>query len=678
MPPPEDDGPTPAAINPDVARARREERSAIRRRKKVTTDAATARTKTTFDSFQNFVASVGVGTNNVTSASGYGFSPITRNHIELEWMYRGSWIIQVAVDYLADDTMARGIKLGSELDPEDGEKLLRAIRKSGNWDKLRLTHKWGRLYGGCMAIMMIDGQDMKTPLNIESIRPGQFKGLIVMDRWMVNASVGELVESPGDDFGQPKYYDVQVAIPGLGNARVHHSRCLRIDGIELPYWQKVSENYWSMSVVEPLWDRLIAFDSTTLGAAQLVFKAYLRTWKVKGLRDILGSNVIAEQALVRNAQYMRQFQSNESISLVDAEDEFDAQTYSFAGLPETLQQFAQQLSGALGIPLVRLFGQSPSGFSSGEADISNYDDNVEHHQEARVRKPLDKLLQVSARSIGIKLPDTFSWTFNPFRVLDENQKADVAEKITRTVGDARERGLVSDQAAAKELKQQSVTTGIFTNITDDFIEQLDDKPPPAGEGEMGGGEGAPGIPDMGAGAGAGAAGQNEERSDQLQPQMEEDSVIPQGRTNNWRRVHFHVVDAARELMLHGLPIYLETRRGEERRGLRGWTTKMPADYGFIRNTGSAEGPSEGLDVFVGPERDSKEVFVIDQVDPSTGDFDEHKCMLAYPSRVLALRDYQRAFSDGSGAARIGGVKHMSMDQFKDWLENGDCTKPVAA
>lgn len=656
----------------DVRRQRRAEGAARRRMRPA--DARTA----TGDSYQNFVASVGQGTNNTASYGQYGFNPISRRHIELEWLYRGSWIAQVAVDTVADDMMRSGLDLGSDLPPHDAEHLLRSMQLNGTWNKIRATNKWARLYGGAVAVMMIDGQDLKTPLQIETVAKGQFKGLVVMDRWMVNASVGELEEKPGDDLGMPKYYDVQVAVPGLGNSRVHHSRCLRIDGIELPYWQKVSENYWSLSVLEPLWDRLLAFDSTTLGAAQLVYKAYLRTWKVFGLRKILGGNQVAKDALLENAQWMRQFQNNEGISLIDSEDDFAALTYSFGGLSDVLQQFAQQLSGALQIPLVRLFGQSPAGFSSGDSDLRTYYDGVAHEQESRLRRPLDKLLRVHARSEGIKLPEGFWWTFKPLWLLDDVQKASVAGSVVTAVTGALENGAISPQIAAKELKQSSNITGVFSNITEEFIAGLDEDAPPVGEES------------------SAFPGERPDENGQEQPpslsgsqqgetpsggQMAENDAL--GKPSASRHVHFHVVNdddgrpRERELVLHGLPIYIETFKGQERRGLRGWSVKMPADYGYLRNTSSAEDRSEALDCYVGPARDSHEVFIIDQVHPETGAFDEHKCMLGYPNRQLALRDYQRAFSDGSGAARVGGVKHHSLAKFKEWLVSGDVTRGVA-
>ena len=646
--------------NVDVTRARRAENAAAKRQANGRSSTESlANRRATSDSFQNFVASVGQGTNNVASAGGYGFNPISRRHIELEWLYRSSWIAQVAVDAVADDMFRAGIDLGSSLPPEDGEHLLRSLQLKGTWDKLRTTNKWARLYGGAIAVMLIDGQKLSEPLRIETIQKGQFKGLVVMDRWMVNASVGELEEIPGEDLGMPKYYDVQVAVPGLGQARIHHSRVLRIDGVELPYWQRVSENYWSLSVLEPLWDRLLAFDSTTIGAAQLVYKAYLRIWKVEGLRQILGGNDVAKQSLIENAIWMRNFQTNEGISLVDSQDDFQAMTYSFAGLSEVLQQFAQQLSGALQIPLVRLFGQSPSGFSTGEGDLRTYEDGIGHKQESRLRRPIDKLLRVHARSEDIKLPEGFWWTFKPLQQLSDEAKASAAASNASAVAQVLEAQIISPKIAAQELKQQSKITGVFTNITDEFVATLDDAPPQMNA------EGAPMFP-----------GDGEEQypdDSGAAPEIPAEDERPPRRP-----VHFHIVDGLpRDITLHGLPIYIETFRGQMRKGLRGWAVSMPTDYGYLKHTGSSEGPAEGLDCFIGPEHSSTKVFIIDQVDPVTGSFDEHKLFFGFSSRILALRDYQRAFSDGCGAARIGGVREFTIAQFKDWLYTGDVTKPAA-
>lgn len=141
------------------------------------------------------------------------------------------------------------------------------------------------------------------------------------------------------------------------------------------------------------------FDSATLGAGQLVYKAHLRTYKVKGLRKIITMGGSVYNALVKQIQQIRMWQSNEGMTLMDDEDTFETHQYSFSGLDSILLQLGQQLSGALGIPLVRLFGQSPAGLNAtGESDLANYYDNINQQQEGRMRSPLHRLLEVVSQS----------------------------------------------------------------------------------------------------------------------------------------------------------------------------------------------------------------------------------------------------------------------------------------
>ncbi|WP_342080442.1 anti-CBASS protein Acb1 family protein, partial [Escherichia coli] len=160
----------------------------------------------------------------------------------------------------------------------------------------------------------------------------------------------------------------------------------------------MTENEWGMSVVERIWDRLTAFDSATVGAAQLVYKAHLRTYKVEKLRELIALGGQAFEALLKNIDLIRQFQSNEGMTLMDAKDTFETHQYNFSGLDDILSQFAEQISGAVGIPLVRLFGQSPKGFSTGDADLANYYDRVSSLQERRLRLPVRRILDIMHRS----------------------------------------------------------------------------------------------------------------------------------------------------------------------------------------------------------------------------------------------------------------------------------------
>lgn len=130
---------------------------------------------------------------------------------------------------------------------------------------------------------------------------------------------------------------------------------------------------------------------------------------------------------------------------------------------------------------------------------------------------------------------------------------------------------------------------------------------------------------------------------------------------------------------NGLDLSVETAKGQTRSG-KGpdgteWSVTMPANYGYFKRTEGADG--DHVDFYMGDNEASDQVFVIDQVDAETGAFDEHKVMLGFNSAVEARAAHEAAFSDGKGAARLGGIAKMGAADFKDWLKNGDTKKAVS-
>lgn len=442
----------------------------------------------TNDSFVNFAHKLGMGADNALSTGTYGFNPITRNRILLEWIHRGSWLGGVAVDVIADDMTRKGIEITSEMEPDDMQTIEHAAVNLGIWEQTNETIKWARLYGGSVAVMLVDGQDLRTPLNLETVGPGQFKGLLSLDRWMLDPSLGDLVTEYGPHLGLPKFYTVQQNAPALRGQAIHHSRlAFRMVGVQLPYQQRLTENLWGISVLERLYDRMVSFDSATMGAAQLTFKAYLRTMKIEGFREIVSAGGAALNGLLSYTEMMRRFQGQEGITLIDGKDEFEVQQQganSFVG--DTLLNLGQQISGALQIPLVRLFGQSPAGLNStGESDLRMYYDGIQQRQETEMRVGIVTTYKLLAQSEGIVLPDDFSIEFNSLWDLDDAEKATVAKSTGEAIGKAMDDGLIGRQTGLKELRQSSRRTGIFTNITQEMIEAADDEVlPPLAETMM--------------------------------------------------------------------------------------------------------------------------------------------------------------------------------------------------
>jgi uncharacterized protein len=444
------------------------------------------------DGYDNFLNKVGLLSDNTLSAGTYDFNLITRNRVLLEAAYRGSWIVGQVVDTVADDMTRAGITITTAAGNQFVNRMQKAIARKHVWRSMNFGEKWGRLYGGGLGVIQIEGQDPKTPLNLETIGRGQFQGIVAYDRWLLNPVLSRVIQS-GPDMGLPEYYQIvtglnsaePVAETPTGEITVHHSRCIRFTGIDLPYFQAITEMMWGESILERLWDRLIAFDNATMSCASLIDRANLRTVGVNGLRQIIASGGEAEAGLTKMFDMMRFLQVNEGLTIIDKDDSFATTAYSFAGLSDMMLQFGQQLAGASGIPLVRLFGQSPAGLSStGEGDIRMYYDNINAQQEAKLGTAFEKILKIIARSeTGEAPPDDMEYSFNPLWQTSEMDKANIAKTTAETVIGAFDAGLLKKSAAMEELRATSGNTGLFSNITEEDIaeaEELEDNPPVPG------------------------------------------------------------------------------------------------------------------------------------------------------------------------------------------------------
>lgn len=129
------------------------------------------------------------------------------------------------------------------------------------------------------------------------------------------------------------------------------------------------------------------------------------------------------------------------------------------------------------------------------------------------------------------------------------------------------------------------------------------------------------------------------------------------------------------IRFQGLEIAIENPKGSERRGTdpngKEWAHTMSDHYGYIKSTVGAD--SEQIDTYIGNNPESDQVFIVDQIDQETGNFDEHKVMLGFDSQDNATKAYQSNFDKGW---KVGQIRSMTVEQFKDWLKNGDTTKPA--
>lgn len=131
----------------------------------------------------------------------------------------------------------------------------------------------------------------------------------------------------------------------------------------------------------------------------------------------------------------------------------------------------------------------------------------------------------------------------------------------------------------------------------------------------------------------------------------------------------------RHLKWQGRDISIETEAGATRTAKDGsWSVVMPVPYGHILGTKGADG--DPLDISIGPNPQSPKVFIIDQVNLDTLDFDEHKTFAGFDTEAAAVAAYTGSFSDGLGPDRIGAVTEMPVAQFRNWIARGNTKKAL--
>lgn len=163
-------------------------------------------------------------------------------------------------------------------------------------------------------------------------------------------------------------------------------------------------------------------------------------------------------------------------------------------------------------------------------------------------------------------------------------------------------------------------------------------------------------------------------SEKLQNAIAETETEPteaQKKVGNYKKGH---------LSFGGYDFTVETPKGVTRSGKdeqgKPWSVTMHDTYGYILGKIGVDG--DHIDMFINDAADldtfDGNVYVVDQVNPETGEFDEHKVMYGYPDEAAATKAYLSNYSKGwKGLGKVTSVPKATFDK---WLESSDRkTKP---
>jgi phage-related protein (TIGR01555 family) len=265
-------------------------------------------------------------------------------------------------------------------------------------------------------------------------------------------------------FGSPTYKDILTydlrSIDGK-TTRIHHTRCIPIEAIDLPYEALMhSPTGWGPSVIDRLWDDLSREGAARAYANSMMYNASLLYIKLEGFRSAHATKDGREniQALLAK---MRQGLDALGILGIDAADDIGNVTLTMNGVVDIIDRARNALAAAADMPKEILFNESPAGLNAGElsgpqelwfAHVSAYQKNI-------LTPALNRMLEVCFQAWGIPLNE-WSIEWNPLWIKSDSSAAAVnfqqaqADAIYVTMG----------ACTAEEVREHRLVRGLSGQI----------------------------------------------------------------------------------------------------------------------------------------------------------------------------------------------------------------------
>ena len=371
---------------------------------------------------------------------------VTLQRMTLHNAYAHKGLVRTVIDTPVDDAFRGGFEIttNKELSTEDIEELRRSMEENQDVKAVTQTLKWGRLYGGAGCIIA-DGSDPKTPLDPESISEGDPLAFRAADRWeLFFGAVGQegfITDSDGsmkelESGGVPKQQLVTYY-----NVNLHPSRVLRVIGTDAPSMIRQQLMGHGLSELERCMPEINAYIKFQDMIFELVDEAKLDIFKINQFTNALAS-AGGVARITKHIQLNNQMKNYKSAIIMDKEDDFEAKQMSFSGIADILIQFRINLASAVGIPQAKLFGESASGFSSGEDWLENYNSMVECVR-AKAKTLLMQVVGLRCQATFGFIPESLDIKFPPLRVMSAVEEEQVATSKTNRALSLFDRGILA-------------------------------------------------------------------------------------------------------------------------------------------------------------------------------------------------------------------------------------------
>jgi uncharacterized protein len=382
------------------------------------------------------------------------YSTLTLNRPALTYGFKSFGLVRTFIRQPVDDALAGGLDIEiPEWDEEEVKELLELMEEEDDFGIVKDGMTWARLFGGA-GIIPVTEEDPSRPLRDDEVTEGSRLKFLAADRWELTLAG---FTEPKDEFERMLLIQYGYSYNGAYNyygVPLDDSRVFKLFGQKSPSLIRQRLQGWELSELEQCLREIQTYIKFQNLLFELVDEAKVDVYGIEDFNNQLAS---AEgTSLIKLRVSLGNWIKNYKNALVmDKNDTYEQKQLAFGGLADIFEEFRINLCAALRFPMNKLFGQSASGFASGEDSMENYNAMIESEVREKLRRVLRKIIGLRCRQLKGYEPK-FSFKFKPLRVLNGVEEEQVKTSKQNRFLALFDRDLLSGQETDEVLHKEGL------------------------------------------------------------------------------------------------------------------------------------------------------------------------------------------------------------------------------
>jgi len=378
---------------------------------------------------------------------------------ELLAMYKKSWVVKKYIDKTAADMLKLPREFSGDFDSTIEQRIRDTETELGLSQVFNNALSWASLMGDSLIVAVTDCADEQIASEVD-LQGEDIVKFLVFRKGEYTPDSNIITDVKSDHFGEPLTYQIDV---GSKQLKFHHSRCLRT---KLGRHSIKDRAQFGTSDLQAPYEHIKTFDTAILSTGDTIQEANVDVLFVPGMNNQIAAG--QENQVREYARVMKQTKSSTGLLLIDAgtseaQGRYEQKNAQFTGLSDVITKMATVLAGALDRPITVLFGQSASGFSSGEEDNKAYYETINGMQESRLRPMQDFADKFILDKLSIA--ESLSYEYPSIDSINETEEATRFGQYATGFNTLVTSSILTEEVAIREM----IARGVLKTVTEEEI-----------------------------------------------------------------------------------------------------------------------------------------------------------------------------------------------------------------